>query len=796
MLKLDFNQDWTVRCLTREAAPRQVSLPHDAMREEPRVPESRGEGNIGWYLGGDYTYTKTFPVPAEWEGAAAVFEFEGVYHNAEIYLNGRPVLFRPYGYTNFYVPTDGFLHYGEDNEIMVVARNADQPNSRWYSGTGLYRPVWLWLGAGRHVELNGVKIRTVDYRTGEIEIRVHASAPGPVTIEILDGDAPVTSAAFEMASSQETYRLHVPGAKLWDTDHPNLYTARVTVDSDVVEERFGIRTLAWNTRDGLTLNGKRVILRGACIHHDNGVLGACAFPEAEERKVRLHKENGYNALRSAHNPCSKALLDACDRLGMLMMDEYADGWTLHKTKYDYVTYLSDWWRRDLREMVDKDFNHPSVILYSTGNEVAETARADGIELTGEMTQYLHSLDDTRPVTCGINIFFNFLSSAGFGMYSDEKAEREAAAAGTKRKKKAVGSEFYNRMTCILGDRFMKFGATLPPSDVKTRDAYAKMDVAGYNYGIWRYRRDLKKYPQRLILGTETFCKDAWLFWEIAKDNPRVLGDFVWAGMDYIGETGIGAPEYGNYKMAADEAQMTGGNGRIDLTGKPRAEAAWTKVALGQADGPYLAVRPVDRTDNPGLTGWTFTRAVKSWSWEGCEGWDAVVEVYARGDTVELFLNGVSVGFQSLNRTRRAVFRVPYEPGQLPAVVSNRDGVETGRQSLTSSGPETVLRVLPEETGVKAGGLAFVRLRYTDAAGLWKPQARHRLKVTVLHGELAGLGCANAYVQGNFTEDVTDTYYGEALAVVRADGSGDVTVTAAETDSEETASAVIPLLASG
>ena len=771
MKKLCLNADWIVRPLSREGEPRHVNLPHDAMIDEPRTPDSMGEGNIGWYVGGDYEYTKTLDVPEAWRGMKAVIEFEGVYRNAEVFINGKKAAFRPYGYTNFYVDAGKYLKYGESNALRVIARNADQPNSRWYSGAGIYRPVHLWLGGEEYIRLNGVKIRTLNYETGEIEVLVRASKPGRVLVEILDGGSVVARRAHTGTKRSVLFRLTVPSPRLWDIDHPNLYTCRVTFGDDVVEESFGIRTLRWNPAEGMTINGRRVILRGACIHHDNGFLGACAFPEAEERKVRIHKENGYNALRSAHNPCSKAMLDACDRLGMLMMDEYVDCWYMHKTQNDYAGTMPNWWREDLREMVDKDYNHPCVIMYSTGNEVAETAQPRGIQLTGDMTRYLHDLDDSRPVTCGINIFFNFLSAIGLGMYSDEKAKKQSEAAAKKKKKKAVGSEFYNRMACLMGDKFMKFMATLPPCDWKTRDAFAAMDIAGYNYGIWRYKKDLRKYPERLILGSETFCKDAWLFWDIAKDNPRILGDFVWSGMDYIGETGLGAAEYGDYRMAADETQMTCSNGRIDITGKPRAEAAYTRVALGQQLAPAIGVRPVDRTDNPHLTGWGFSRAVESWAWDGCEGKPATIEVYARANQVELKLNGESMGRRRASRTCRTLFRVPWQPGTLTAVAYDNNGVQVGECSLTSATGETELRLIPETETVFPGGLCYVRIRFTDENGIWRPLERHRVAATVENGELAGLGCGNAYVAGNYTAEVTDTYYGEALAILRAGESG-------------------------
>lgn len=798
------------KCLTRDEAAYPVTLPHDAMLSEPRTQESTGEGNIGWYIGGDYEYTKKFTVPKEYENQKVLIEFEGVYHNAEVHINGKKVAGRPYGYTNFYINTDGFFKYGEENEVKVIAHNADQPNSRWYSGTGIYRPAYLHIGGEKYIPVNGVKIRTLSYNPAQIEVAVKTSAPGEVSLEIeFEGKRVLTaigeskavaaqnnetknaSAASEKPAKeyQAVFLLDVPNAKLWDTEHPNLYTCKAVFGEDQVTETFGIRELVWNPQVGMTINGKRVILRGACFHHDNGVLGACTYPEAEERKMRIFKENGYNAVRSAHYPCSKALLDACDRVGMLMMDEYVDVWYIHKTKYDYANQLAGWWKQDLKDMVDKDFNHPSVIMYSTGNEVAETAQKKGIALTGEMTNYLHSLDSTRPVTCGINIFFNFLSSIGLGVYSDDKAEKsaenaekfaaeqakKAAAAKPEKKKKPVGSEFYNTLACLVGDYFMKCGATLYPCDLKTRDAYANMDIAGYNYGIFRYKHDLKKYPNRLILGSETFCKDAYSFWEIAKKNKRIIGDFVWAGWDYIGEVGDGAAEYSDYKFEDPSTRMTGGNGRIDLNGKPRAEAAYTRVAFERETGPFIAVDPVYQKEKLRLTGWQLTKALESWAWGGCSGEPAKVEVYARAAQVELFINGKSVGKKNVKKCR-ANFNTTYEDGEITAVSYDEKGKEINRYSLQTAEKETILQVRSEEKSVKPEGLAFVQLQYTDAKGIWKPMEKHNLKVTVENGILKGLGSPAPYVKGNYTDDTVATYYGEAMAVVQADGNGPVKVT--------------------
>lgn len=862
MQKIDFNKDWICRCLTRDEEAYPVTLPHDAMLSEPRTQESTGEGNVGWYIGGDYEYTKNFFVPEEYKDKKVLIEFEGIYHNGEVYINGKKAAYRPYGYTNFYVDTEGFFQYGKENVIKVIARNADQPNSRWYSGTGIYRPAYLHVAGEKYIPVNGVKIRTLSYDPAKIEVVVKTSAPGEVSLKIefegskvlrvigestkignVNNDRIISSDNKNMqpngsvqtgengqkselvqveaeknnqaAEYQAIFQLDVPNAKLWDTEHPNLYTCKAVFGEDEVIETFGIRELIWNPQVGMTINGERVILRGACFHHDNGVLGACTYPEAEERKMRILKENGYNAVRSAHYPCSKALLDACDRVGMLMMDEYVDVWYIHKTKYDYAGQLADWWKQDLKDMVDKDYNHPSVIMYSTGNEVAETAQKKGIALTGDMTNFLHSLDSTRPVTCGINIFFNFLSSIGLGVYSDDKAEKSAgnaeknAAQATgknekkvvksgektvnkatengkkglgstkpEKKKKPVGSEFYNTLACLVGDYFMKCGATLYPCDLRTKDAYANMDIAGYNYGIFRYKHDLKKYPNRLILGSETFCKDAYSFWEIAKKNKRIIGDFVWAGWDYIGEVGDGAAEYSDYKFEDPATRMTGGNGRIDLNGKPRAEAAYTRVAFERETGPFIAVDPVYQKEKLRLTGWQLTKALESWAWDGCNGEPAKVEVYARAAQVELFINGKSVGKKKVKKCR-ANFNTTYQDGEITAVSYDENGKEINRYSLQTAGKDTVLQVRPEEKTVKPEGLAFIQLQYTDSKGIWKPMEKHNIKVTVENGVLKGLGSPAPYVKGNYTDHTVATYYGEAMAVVQADGNGPVKVTVAD-----------------
>lgn len=764
MQKIVWNDGWAWRRLN-EGDWKAVTLPHDAMIGEPRGYENAGGTNSGWYEGHDYEYVKTFTAPAAWKDKEVTLEFEGVYRNAEVYVNGEKACYRAYGYTNFYVPLDKFLRYGAENEVRVVAENSKQPNSRWYSGAGIYRPVDLFIADKQHVLMNGVRIRTLSLDPAVVEIEVKTTGAGAVSV-CIEKEGKALAEGRADSDGKHTFRLTVQNAQPWTPETPVLYTCRVRYAQDEWVDSFGFRTIGCTAEEGFTLNGKRVILRGACIHHDNGILGARCYAEAEERKIRLLKEYGYNAIRSAHNPCSKAMLDACDRLGMLVMDEYCDMWYIHKTMYDYADYVQEWYERDITDMIEKDFNHPCVVMYSLGNEVAETAQKKGIAFFKEMKAVCKRLDPDRPVTTGVNIFFNLLHSLGFGVYSDKKAKENP--------QKKVGSEFFNTLAGITGASFMKNMARLHGCDVKTRECYAAMDVAGYNYGILRYKHDVKKYPQRIILGSETFCADAYMFWEFAKAHPSLIGDFVWAGMDYLGEVAIGSWEYKEYapEPAGAVGWVTAGSGRLNLIGEPLGEALYTRVALEREAGPYIAVVPVNHTnERHSPSAWKFSNALPTWSWNGLNGAPAKVEVYARAAAVELYVNGKKVGRKKFRKNCRFDFKTKYYDGEVTAVAYNGDGKEIGRHTLRTAGDETVLSVLPEKERAKPGEVCFVRLRFTDEAGAVKPLEHRPVSVTVEGGELLALGCACPFNLRSYLGAETDTYYGEAMAVVRAGEQG-------------------------
>lgn len=400
MIRDSFNHGWTVGPNTgffnmaSGEAPKQVTLPYDAMIMQKRDDKAASGGKKGFFPDGSYDYVKKFFVPAEYKNKRIIFEFEGVYMNAMVYINGDFAGQHPYGYSNFYIKADRFLKYGEENEIKVVAKSYD--DSRWYTGTGIYRNVKIMIANPVHIAVEGVKITTpdIDDRHAVVAVATIVENEGmnsettTVVTEIIDAEgnivaidnAPLT--AFSGESTTLRQRLYVRQPKLWSVEKPYLYTCRskVMAGENILDEEittFGIRSLSLDAEEGLKINGQAVKLRGACIHHDNGVIGAATFERAEERRVEILKEAGFNAIRSAHHPMSKSMLNACDRLGMLVMDETFDIWTSNKSPYDYALYFPTWWEKDVQAMVDKDFNHPCVIMYSIGNEIPDTGTPNG-----------------------------------------------------------------------------------------------------------------------------------------------------------------------------------------------------------------------------------------------------------------------------------------------------------------------------------------------------------------------------------------------------------------------------------
>ncbi|SCP94853.1 glycoside hydrolase family 2 TIM barrel-domain containing protein [Anaerobium acetethylicum] len=770
MKRESFNQGWTYHKENKQEI-QTVDLPHDAMIHETRNPESPGTHANAYFPGGVYIYEKTFEAPEQWREKTVSFEFEGVYKNSTVFINGKEAGGRPYGYVPFTVCADGLLNYGGKNTIRVVADNSKLPNSRWYSGGGIYRPVNLLVGNKTHIRWQGIKISTLSYAPAKIQVEVEASG-GEITVEILYGNKVVAE------GTGSSLVLEIPAAKLWSDDAPNRYQCRVTLKEDgrIVDEGtedFGIRLVEWSGK-GLFINGKETLLRGCCIHHDNGILGACTYAEAEERRVRILKESGYNAIRMSHHPASRSLLEACDRYGMYVMDETFDMWYNHKNKYDYASDFDEWYRKDMKAMVDQDFNHPSVIMYSIGNEVSEPYQERGVKLTKEMTEYLHSLDRNRAVTAGINLMIISLASKGKGIYKEEGGLREEKKDSGK-KKQVSGSLFFNIMTSMIGTGMNRM-ANSRKADKVTSPCLDALDIAGYNYASGRYPLEGKQHPDRIVVGSETFPQDIAKNWKMVKKYPYLIGDFMWTGWDYIGEAAIGSWNYQGVSMRnVPYPWLLADVGAIDIIGTVGAQAKYASTVWGLEEKPYIGVRPVN---HPGVrvskAVWRGTNAMNSWAWKNCDGNKAEVEVYADAAKVELFVNGRSVGRKKI-KEYKAMFKIRYKSGTITAVSYDGAGRETGRSELKSASGKTRIAAVPEEKTIKAGDIAFIDISIVGENGIVECNEDHKLNVTVKNGELLGFGSANPCTEEQFDSGEYTTYYGRALAAVRSKAAGELAV---------------------
>ena len=769
-----FNDDWIVYEEGKKEKAEKVNLPDDRMIRTERDINNPGGVNISFFTGGKYIYEKDFNLEIK-DGEKVYFEFEGVYRHPRIFINDQEAAYREYGYTDFIFEATPYIKNGQ-NHIKVIADNSDQPNSRWYTGSGIYRPVHLWVLPKDHILPRSIRITTTSYQDGEINISAKFSTQNKGVFRIIDGETPIFEKEFEGNELNENVKI--PNAKLWNVGRGNLYTLELKFVDDVAKVNFGIRQIELNKEKGFLINGERVILKGACIHHDNGLLGAICDKDAEERRARILFENGYNAIRSAHNPISRAFLDEADRLGLLILDEYADCWYIHKTMHDCASFVMKTYKEDLTDMIEKDYNHPSVIMYSLGNEVAETSEKKGIAFVKEMRDFIKSKDTTRPITCGVNIFFNALYSWGLGQYSDKKAAKDAKKKPTQ-KKASVGSQFFNDLAGILGADFMKTGATLHRANVKTRGTFAELDVAGYNYGIKRYKHDLKQYPNRFIVGSETFCSDALSFIRQAEKNPRLIGDFVWAGWDYLGEAGVGSwVALEREGMREDKTNwLLAGSGRIDILGHPCAEMNYTKVAFGLEEIGLACVSPKDLHYGHSASSWKLSWAHRSYDYEGWEGKEMVAEVYSREEKVCLYQNGKLVGKQKRKKdTGRFYFKIKYIPGTIEAVSYDKEGKEKARTSLSTVKKETFFEAKPEKDTLKANETGFVKLTFVDVDGRQKPLENSDIVVTeVENGSLLGLGNACPYFTGTYLDNITPAYYGRAQAIVRPNGNGDLKI---------------------
>ncbi|MFB8777600.1 glycoside hydrolase family 2 TIM barrel-domain containing protein [Streptomyces broussonetiae] len=795
MKRTSFNVGWEFRPKVNQFAEvaghtarhRPVTVPHDAMLSRGRDASEEGAG--AYFRGGAYEYRKRFQVAAEDEGKRLLVEFEGVYRDAMVYVNGAYVTQCPYGYTQFRADLTPYLRYGADNEIRVEART--HQDSRWYTGAGIYRDTWLLTGGPVRIAPEGIHVTTldVDEERAVVEVAVRVESDERVlrtvrlAVEVTDsegrvvaqGAAPVTVEPGQCATARQ--RLYVREPVRWSPDRPALHTASVTLgdEEDAETVFFGIRTLRLDPDHGLRINDDPVKLRGACVHHDNGLLGAATYPRAEERRIELLKDAGFNAVRMSHQPMSRAMLEACDRLGMLVVDETFDMWTSGKSAFDYSLHFAEWWERDLEAMVAKDYNHPSVILYSIGNEIPETGSPAGAVWGRRLAEKVRALDPTRYVTNGVNTALAVMADLA-AMREKEEVERTGGG-GTG-------------INTFMADPAARLAALATSELVthKTAESFAVLDVAGMNYAEARYDIDRRLFPGRIILGTETFPTHIDRIWRLVQEHSHVIGDFTWTGWDYLGEVGIGRPRYvtpgtPQPELVAPYPHLTADCGDLDITGHRRPASYYREIVFGLRSDPYIAVRrPEHRDKRFAGTPWAWSDCISSWTWPGAEGSTVTVEVYGAGDEVEVLLNGRRQGRQPL-KDFRADFEVRYEKGELLAVVYT-GGVETGRYAVRTAERVRRLRAEVDRSviAVTGGDLAFVTLTLTDEEGTCHPASDRPVRLEVTgDGVLAGFGSACPSTEERFDALDHQTYEGRALAILRPTGPGEIRLVASAQD---------------
>jgi beta-galactosidase len=752
---LDVPHDWSIEDLP-DSAPEGMgavwSQGTPPLRTGPfDAYASEGQTATGWMVGGIGWYRKSFDKPDFRPDGKVELRFDGVYMNSDVWINGASLGNHPYGYTPF--AYDLTPHLKDGSNVVAVKVNNTGRNSRWYSGSGIFRKVWLSVAGDLRIPQYGVSVTTPqvaqDAATVNVDVTVEngaaANRKGTVRVRLIDptgnaaGESSAPIAVSANSSATGSCSLNVATPKLWSPAEPNLYRAEIVVEAagktaDARALNVGIRKIEINAAQGLRVNGEPYKLQGGCVHHDNGVLGSACIPRAEERRVETLKANGYNAIRTSHNPPSPDFLDACDRLGMLVVDEAFDCWEKGKNPQDYHLYFKDWWKRDLQAMIMRDRNDPSVVVWSIGNEIPERATPQGVETGKALQDAVHWLDPTRPVTAAVN------------------------------QARDYPGETWQAM----------------------EPAFTYLDVGGYNYEYAEYEPDHTKYPDRVMMGTESFPNQVFQNWQVIEKNPYVLGDFVWTAIDYLGESGIGhasislgqahdvfTPPYPWFNSYC---------GDIDLIGNKKPQSYFRDVVWRRSKVEMAAQRPVPDRWSESVSRWGWSDELRSWTWPGLEGTPLKVRVYTRGDKVTLLLNGKEVESKPLSETDALTteFSVPYAPGELKAI-AYQGGNEIGNITFTTAGKPTKLVLRPDRSSLKPtrDDLSYIMVQVVDEAGRLVPDAVIPVSFTVSGaGELVATGSADPKDVSSFRQPRHNTYHGECVFVVRPTGKpGSVEVSA-------------------
>ena len=740
---LDLPHDWSIEDLPEQIPGKTIG---------PFSKESEGAldgGSVGHTVGGTGWYRKTFTLNADDKDKLISVYFEGAYTETDVWVNGNAVGSHKHGYTSFYFDITKFCKpAGEKNVIAVRVINKGK-NSRWYSGSGIYRHVKLIVTNPLHIDQWGVQITTASEEIGT-EVHVvtnisnerNQSADIKITARVLDadnklvGESETSSSINANEKTQAVQNIDIKHPNYWSPESPYLYKAEVTVSAngkaeDATTTSFGIRTISFNAKDGFRLNGKEVELKGGCVHHDNGILGAAAIDRAEERRIELLKANGFNAVRSSHYPPSPAFLEACDRLGMLVIDEAFDMWEKPKNPDDYHKFFDEWWQRDLSSMVLRDRNHPSIILWSIGNEIQERADSSGLAIIKKFRPVINQFDSTRLITSAV-------------------------------------CEFWDN----------------PGKDwSKTAPTFASLGVGGYNYQWYQYESDHKQFPDRIMVGTESVPQHALENWRLVEKDNYVIGDFVWTAIDYLGESGIGHAVCTNQKgeFSMPWPWFNAWCGDIDLIGNKKPQSYYRDVVWRRSKIEMAVHAPMPDSCKEQVSYWGWPEEQQSWTWPGNEGKKLTVSVYSRSPLVRLELDGKVIGEKQIPDTLiTAKFEVPYEAGELKAIAVE-NGKEVGSVILkTSNAPKTILlKADRSEIHADRNDLSYVTVEIVDDKNNVVPNANIPVEFSVSGaGEMAAVGSANPSEMASFHQPKRNTFRGKCLVILRPKGdAGDITLEA-------------------
>ncbi|HEY8938290.1 MAG TPA: glycoside hydrolase family 2 TIM barrel-domain containing protein, partial [Cyclobacteriaceae bacterium] len=724
--------------------------PHDWSIEGKVNPKNPTAGGGGYFPAGIGWYRKNFKAPIEWKDKKISIYFEGVYMNSEVFINGKSLGAYPYGYSSFSYDLSHYLEFGGENVIAVKVNNSQHVNSRWYSGSGIYRHVWMSITDQLHIANWGVSITTpeVTVKKATVQIRTliqnETQSPQSVVVktQIQSGNSRKvvgTELKIQLPANSEkevTQIINVSNPMLWTPEAPHLYMAQVQLvtDNKVVDEaknNFGIRSINFTSTKGFLLNGKAIKINGGCVHHDNGCLGAAAFDRAEERKIELLKSAGFNAVRTSHNPPSEAFLNACDRLGLLVMDEAFDCWRIGKNKNDYAKYFDEWWKRDLQAMVLRDRNHPSIIMWSIGNEIPERGSPEAVKTATMLANAVKQVDTSRPVTSAI----------------------------------VVNDKEWSSFDPLM----------------------ATHDVAGYNYHLDSAPADHERVPSRIIVQTESYPKDAFANWKLVQNNNYVIGDFVWTAMDYLGESGIGRWYYsGDVPGEHWEHDFFPWHGAycgdIDLIGWRKPISHYRNLLYNSTEKLYMAVRePNPEPLEIKQTWWSVWPTWESWTWPGYEGKNMQVEVYSKYPKVRLYLNTKLVGEMAttVEQEYKATFTLPYTAGQLKAVGVEQDK-EIESAILQTSHNAAKIKLTADRKEITANGqdLSFVMIELTDDNGITQPNATNRLHFKIEGpGIIAGVDNGDMKDYDPYVSNTRKAWHGRAMVVIKSmRTSGDINLT--------------------